>query len=106
MRLALDVPGDPAACTSAAADLHELGDIVGAAADTLVGQARIDEADFGGLSGDAFRHHARRLVEPANDLARRSHRLADALLKAWAGTCATYVARWRPRPAGAGPAWS
>jgi hypothetical protein len=81
MRLALEVLGEPAACASAAEELHALGDAAGEAADALVGQARVDEAGFGGLSGDAFRQHVRRLVEPADDLGRRSHRLADALVE-------------------------
>jgi hypothetical protein len=79
MRLALDVEGEPAACLAAAEDLHRLGDAVGAAADALAGQVRVGREDFGGFSGDAFRAHARRLVEPTDDLAHRCHRLADAL---------------------------
>jgi hypothetical protein len=60
-------------CVAAARDLTELVVRLGAAHETLVRQSRMQEADFGGRAGDAFRGHASRsadwVAEAASDLA-------------------------------------
>lgn len=79
MSLDLEVRGDPGACRDAAHRLVSIAATTQAAGDGLARASGIADADFGGLSGDAFRSHARTLAETADDTAQRCRRLARGL---------------------------
>lgn len=79
MSLETHVEGDPGACRRTARRLDALGDAAEQAATGLARRTTLSVADFDGMSGDAFRTHARQLGARLEDDARRCRRLSQAM---------------------------
>jgi hypothetical protein len=73
------VDGDPGACRRSARRLAALADAAEVAGTSLARRSTLSVADFDGMSGDAFRAHARDLSHRLEDDARRCRRLSRAM---------------------------